>query len=231
MQTIDLKVEPRTDTGKGVARKLRAAGQLPAVVYGVGMDATPVTIPVSEMKKFSGAIGSNAFLKLSGSAGLEGKMSLIYEWQRDAIRGNLLHADLFVIDMNKPIEIEVSVELIGKAIGVKEGGIVNMTRREIMVRTLPANIPEQIEIDISELGIGDSIHIEDLTLPEGVEAVFDTNYTLVTVNAPVVEEEPVVAEVEGEEGEVPAEGEGAPAEGEAAPAAEGGDAPAGGGDN
>lgn len=209
MKTIELKVVPRETRGKGPAKRLRAEGACPAVVYGVGIQPAAVTVPVEEMKKFNEAIGHNVFVKLDGEGELSGKMSLIYDWQREAIKGNVLHADLMVIDMNKALTIEIPLELLGTAKGVKEGGIVNQTRREIEVECLPNAIPEKVTVDVSEMEIGDSVHIEDIALPEGVRAVYDNNYTLVTVNAPVIEEEPEpVEELEGLEGE---EGEGAAA--------------------
>lgn len=211
MQTIELKVITRDASGKGVARKIRRDGGLPGVVYGVGVENTRIQVPVEELRKFSAAVGHNMFLKLKVDGPLDGKMSLISDFQRDPLTRRLLHTDLRVVDMSKPIVVEIPLIFEGAAPGQKEGGIITHARREIEVRCLPTEIPEGVVVDLSHLNIGDSIHLNDLELPEGIESVSDTNITLVTVSAPVAEEEVKPAEDEegalGEEGAEPAEGE------------------------
>jgi len=144
------------------------------------------------------------------------KPAMIKELQSHPVSGNLIHVDFYEVDMKRQIKVMVPVVTTGKCEGVEAGGLLNLVRRELEVLCLPGDIPESIEIDITELGIGDSIHIEDESLGENLEVVTDVNFTVVTVLSPKVEEEAV------EEGEEELEGieegaEGEAAEGEAEP--------------
>jgi large subunit ribosomal protein L25 len=147
------------------------------------------------------------------------KAAMIKELQTHPVSGHLIHIDFYEIDMKRQIKVMVPVVTTGKSIGVEEGGMLNIVRRELEVFCLPGDIPESFEIDISEMTIGDSVHLEDVPLGDNVEVVSDVNYTVVTVLSPKVEEEEVVEEEEEEleEGEEGAEGEAA--EGEAKPEA------------
>ncbi len=143
------------------------------------------------------------------------KPAIIKELQTHPVSGNLIHIDFYEVDMKRQIKVMVPVVTTGKSVGIEEGGLLNIVRRELEVLCLPGDIPEAIEIDISEMAIGDSIHLEDVLLGENVEVVTDVNYTVVTVLSPKVEEEEVEEEEEelegAEEGE---EGEAAETEGE-----------------
>jgi large subunit ribosomal protein L25 len=179
-----LVVETREGTGKGVARKLRAAGRIPALLD----------------------------LTVQGRSDLGQPVALVKELQRDPIRGAILHADLYQVDLTKTVEVEVPIHLLGKPKGLDFGGLLEHTLREVALECLPRAIPAAIEVDVSNLEIGDVIHVRDLALPQGVTLVSDPDLGVAHVALPQVEEAPAeVAAVEG----VPAEGAAA------APAAEG----------
>jgi large subunit ribosomal protein L25 len=213
-----LAVEPRASTGKGHARKLRAAGRIPAVCYSPGSAATSIQLDPHALDRLlhKSSAGMNTLIDLQGG-GLDGKVVLVKELQRDPVMGVLLHADLFAVDVDKAIEVKVPVRIVGTPLGVTfGGGILDFPMREIEVLCLPRAIPEELPIEVGNLQVGDSIHVREIALPAGVELVSDPELSVVSVVLPAKEEEAAPAEavaVEGEEGAVPAEG--------AAPAAEG----------
>jgi large subunit ribosomal protein L25 len=216
-----LAVEPRAGTGKGLARKLRANGRIPAVCYSPGSGATSIQLDPKALDRLlhKSSAGMNTLIDLSGG-GLDGKVVLVKELQRDPVSSVLLHADLFAVDVDKPIEVNVPVRIVGTPTGVTfGGGILDFPMREIEVLCLPRAIPEDLPIEVGHLLVGDSIHVREIPLPAGVELVSDPDLSVVSVVLPSKEEEVAPVEtvvVEGEEGAVPAEG--------AAPAAEGEDA-------
>jgi large subunit ribosomal protein L25 len=214
-----LVAEVRDATGKGVARKLRAAGRIPAVVYGRGTESRAISVDpkaLLQLLQKSGA-GMNTLIELSvdGTA----KTVLVKELQRDPVRGRPIHTDFYLIDLDQKVEVSVPIHLKGRPEGVELGGILDHPLREIELECLPRAIPESIDVDVSALDVGDSIHVRDLELPGGVSVRTDANLAVASVVAPVVVEEPVVEEVEEAE-EAVAEGEEAaaapaePAEGE-----------------
>lgn len=196
-----LVAEARDATGKGVARRLRAAGRIPAVVYGRGVESKAVSIDPSALLRLlqSSGAGINTLveLRLDGAA----RTVLVKELQRDPVRGRPLHADFYLIELDKTVEVSVPIRLVGKAAGVEFGGILDHPLREIELECLPRAIPESVEVDVSALGVGDSIHVRDLVLPEGVQVRTDADQAVASVIAPSVVEEPVAAKaVEAEEG-------------------------------
>lgn len=203
MEFVDIKVERRTGTGKGVARKLRRQGQIPAVLYGEGDSIPLMADPKSLLRALGTEAGSNVILNLTVVDGQENtRKAMVKEVQVDPVTGTILHADLLAISMERPIEVGVPVELVGVAIGVKDkGGIVEQILRELVVRCLPGAIPDKIVIDVSPLDIGDVLHVTDLPIPGGVELLTDTGQVVVTVTPPVVEEvaAPAVEEAPAEE--------------------------------
>lgn len=216
-----LAVETRAGTGKGLARKLRAAGRIPAVCYSPGSTATQISLDPKALDRLlhKSSAGMNTLIDLAGG-GLDGKVVLVKELQRDPVSSSLLHADLFAVDVDKPIEVKVPVRIVGTPTGVTfGGGILDFPLREIEVLCLPRAIPEDLPIEVAALEVGDSIHVRDIPLPAGVELVSDPDLSVVSVVLPSKEEEAAPAEaaaVEGEEGAAPAEG--------ATPAAEAEDA-------
>ena len=198
MKTIELHVEKRSSLGKNEARRTRATGKIPAIVYGAGKATVPITV---DRKALSDAVrngaGENAIflLKLGGSD--QSRHAMIKELQKDPLTRKALHIDFVRVMMDAKIRVKVSIEVVGIARGVKtDGGILDMVTREVEVESLPANIPAHLPVDVSELGIGDAIRIKDLKAPEGVEIVDDDEKVLVHVAHPTQEKE-VAAVAEG----------------------------------
>jgi large subunit ribosomal protein L25 len=217
----ELAIEVREGSGKGVARKLRAAGRIPGVCYGGGEAPRSIQLDPHALDRVitRSAAGVNTLIDLKGG-GLDGKVVLVKELQRDPVRGTLLHADLYTIDVDRTVEVEVPIHLTGLPVGVElGGGILEHTLRELELECLPRAIPEEITLDVTALELGESLHVRDLALPEGVTLVSDPDLSVVSVAAPRAEEEPTVegaeeAAAEGaEEGEGAAKEEGADAEG------------------
>ena len=223
MEFVDLRVERRIGTGKGVARKLRRHGLIPAILYGEGEPVLLTVVPRGLLRVLGTAVGENVILNLTIVDGGElSRKAMVKEIQRDPVTGAFLHVDFLAISMERPIEVEVPVELSGVATGVKDkGGILRQILREVEVRCLPGAIPDKILLDVSQLDIGDALHVKDLTIPGGVELLTDPEQVVVTVLAPVVEEV-AAAPVEVTAEAAPVEGvEGAQKEGVAKKVAKG----------
>jgi large subunit ribosomal protein L25 len=220
--------------GKGAARKARAAGKVPAVLYGPEIEAQRLAVDALELwHALHTDAGTNVLINLQ----LDGDtfLTMPREVQRDIVRGTLLHVDFLRIRRDVAIEVDVPIHLVGDSHGVKEGGVVEHHLWELRVECLPTDVPESVEADISDLGIGDSLHVSDIKVPGNVTVVSSPEETLVSVVPPpvlVVEPTPeeleaaelAAAEAEAAEGE---EGAEAPAEGEGE--GEGGEKPAEGG--
>jgi large subunit ribosomal protein L25 len=207
MKTIELTVERRSTQGKGAARQNRAAGKIPAVVYGAGKPNVPIIVDRRALSDaFRQGAGDNAIflLKLSGSD--QSRHAMIREFQRDPVTRHPVHIDFVRVLMDTKIRVRVEVQTQGIARGVKtDGGILDFVTREVEIECLPGNIPEHLPIDVSDLGIGDGLRIADLRVPEGVEIVDDPEKVLVHVVHPIREEEvapPAEAAAEPAEPEV-----------------------------
>lgn len=218
MGDASLAVEIRTEKGKGMARRLRRDGRIPGVVYGGQMTATSITLDPVELDTLisKSHAGVNTLIDLTGPSEVSGKTVLVKELQRAPVRGELMHADLYEIDPNARITVSVPIHLTGTAEGVTMGGLIDHSLRAVDLDCLPRSIPDEIVVDVTALDIGDSVHVGDLPLPEGVELLTATELSVVSVVAPKAEEEPTVEEellegVEGEEGAAP-EGDAAPAD-------------------
>ena len=216
-----LTAQPRSDFGSRNSRRLRRSGHVPGVVYSDGEEAVAFQAAGSDLRVILTEGHALFDIAIEGSDPVP---VVIKEQQHHPVRGDLEHIDLQKVRLDRAIEAEVSIELVGAddAPGVKQGGVLEHTLREVTVEALPTAIPDSLPLDISEMEINDSITLDRVTLPEGVELVVaePSEVTVATISPPRVEEEPVVAEVE-EEVEVIGEGEEAEeaAEGEA-PAAE-----------
>jgi large subunit ribosomal protein L25 len=209
MQTVTIQGTVREGTGKGLARKLRAAGKLPANVYGKALASTPITLDVREfVDSLKTEQGANVLMNLAVAGGslADGKTVMVREVQRDPLSGAPLHADLIEVRMDELVTVEVRLRFRGTAKGVKEGGILHELHRTIEVECLPSAIPDHFEIDVSGMEIGDTLHISDLTLPEGVSVTGEGNFGVVTIMTTRAEE-PEVKEGEGAEGAAAKEGE------------------------
>ena len=220
---VTLQAEARAGTGKGVTRKLRAAGKVPGIVYGRGMD--PVSVAIDRhllTKAFKTDAGRNVLIDLEVDG--ETYLTLARELQRDPIRGTIVHVDFLKIARDVAIEVDVPIHISGESPGVKEGGVIEHHLWSVRVSCLPGNVPERIDADVSRLVIGDMVRVADLVVPEGVTVITEPTEAVLGVVVPQilkVEEEVPAEAAEAVEGEVPAEGVEGEAEA-AAPAAEAG---------
>jgi large subunit ribosomal protein L25 len=222
METYKLNSEIREGSGKGVARKLRAIGQVPAILYGQKEQALSLSLIELEIKKILQAHPESAILDLSIKGKSPSKCNaIVREIQRHPSSGRLLHLDLQRIKMDEKVRVQVPIQLNGDAVGVKEmGGILEHVLRELNVNCLPTAIPKAIEIDVSELGIGDGVHVRDMSAKYPDFEFLDDEDTLVAnVVPPKVEAAPAVEEEEELEEPELVDGEKAEAEGDK-PAAE-----------
>ena len=195
MKTIEIDVERRSERGKNEARRTRARGRIPAIVYGAGKANVPISVDRKSLSDaFRNGASENAIflLKLAGSD--QTRHAMIKELQKDPLSRKALHIDFVRVMMDAKIRVRVSIEIVGIARGVKtDGGILDMVTREVEVESLPGNIPAHLPVDVSDLGIGDAIRIKDLKALEGVEIVDDPEKVLVHVAQPTLEAEPVAA--------------------------------------
>jgi large subunit ribosomal protein L25 len=221
MQHVSLAAESRTNTGKGAARSLRREGKVPAVIYGHSLAARALTVEHRALGKLLEVIGGEAALldvSIDGAAPIK---ALVREVQRNPVRRtDVIHLDLYAVVADEPIEVEVPVHIIGTAEGVRnQGGVLDHHLHRITLKVLPGDIPDHIEIDVTELTLGHAIHVSDITVAKG-EIMNDAAVSIVSVimsRAEVAAATPVPAEGEpevikkgkGEEGE--AEGEAAEA--------------------
>jgi large subunit ribosomal protein L25 len=215
-QKVILEVQTREGLGKGPNRRLRAAGRIPANVYGLGLDSFAVSVDPSRVEDLlrSGS-GRNTILTLAMKGADDSRDVMIREIQRDPVHEGLRHIDFVRLDPNRKMQVRVPVHLIGSSEGVKnEGGLIDFIHREVHINCLPSAIPSHLEGDNSELHIGQQLAVKDLKGIENVEMVDDLDMVVLVVAQPKVEEEPG----EAEEEEVVVEGDEAPAEGQ--PAAE-----------
>jgi len=205
-----LEVQIRSVSGKGVARKLRAAGRIPGICYGRGEASVPVTVDPTALRRLieGSDAGMNTVIHLRAQGSpIDGKLVLVRELQRDPVQGSFVHADFYAVDVQQVVEVKVPIRLTGKARGVDLGGIVDHALRELELACLPLAIPREITIDVSNLDVGSSLHVRDLTLPEGVQLRSDLDLSVVSVVAPKAEEEAAPVAAVAVEGEAPAEGE------------------------
>lgn len=206
MASAQLNATPRSDVGKGVARSLRREGKIPAVIYGHAREPQPLAIDQRELDRLLSHIAAEStVIELSFDGGTS--RTLIREIQRHPFKPQILHVDFQELVAGEKVTVDVPIVLVGIPEGVRaEGGILDQTMRELTIHVDPSNIPNHIDVDVSALGIGNSVHVSDLSLPEGVEVLDDEDSTICVVSAPraVVEEVPaeVVAEGAVEEPEV-----------------------------
>jgi large subunit ribosomal protein L25 len=206
MERITLNVEKREETGKGVARSLRRAEMIPAVLYRGG-GSFPIKVPKKEMTQFiNSTSGEQVMVNLLFKDG-ENKLALMKEFQIEPTKRELLHADFFEVSLTEKLKVSVHVTTTGEAIGVKrDKGILQNLLREIEIECLPDKIPGHIKVDVSGLEIGQSLHVGDIMVGEGIKVLTDSGEVIANVIAPLVEEaapaEAVVAAPEVTEPEV-----------------------------
>jgi len=189
MERLELTATLREQTGKGPARRARAKGMIPANLYGQGSAAVNLSVdPLLLGKAIATAGGMNVLFNLK----IEGRETvpvMVKEYQAHVLSRRFLHVDFLKVDLTKKITVQVPIHLVGKAPGVKEGGILEHMTRMVKVICLPTKIPEFIDVDVSALDIGDNIHAHDLKLPEGVEVPAGADFTIAAVVAPAEEKE------------------------------------------
>jgi large subunit ribosomal protein L25 len=216
-----LQAEPRSETGKGAARRLRAAGRVPATLYGAGVEATSIHVSALDLLHVFHAMGQASVLvdlKLDGQEHL----TIAREIQRDLIHNRFIHIDFMAVRRDEKITVNIELHEIGDSVGVHAGGVVEHHLREVEVECLPADVPHRIEFDITSLNIGDSVRVGDLVPPEGVEFLTDPDTMVLAVVEPAVMDTELDLAVAGEEApEAEAAPEEEAAEGEAAEGAEG----------
>ena len=218
MVEILIKADRRKSKGKGMAKKLRREGRIPAVLYGKDTEPLPITVSLKEWQRLGKQIRRNIIMKmeLHNEDNIENRPVMVKDIQRGFLGDKILHIDFLQVSMERMIEVEIPIHLVGEAKGVADSGIVEQHLRTIMVACLPTQMPEKIEVDITDLGIGDSLHVNQISIP-GVKLLEGADVAIVTITPPSVEEEkPVVveeveAEVEkvepGEKGEKAEKGE------------------------
>lgn len=182
------------------SRRLRRAGSLPGILYGAGGESLSVKVDAHEFSK-SGLAGHGAHLITlrSAEAILDQSVALVQNIQGHPVTGVPIHVDFLRVNVRKPVTAHVALTFVGKAAGIIAGGVLQPLRRELEVRALPGDLPEEIEIDVTALGIHDAIHVEDLVLPSGVESIHSENFTIVSVLPPTVEAVTEDAAVETED--------------------------------
>jgi len=209
MEIRELTVTPREGVGKSVARRLRRSGKTPGILYG---GPSPVNIAVDPREVFRiihGHEGSTQLLRVTFAGSKDSRMVILRDLQLDPVSEDLVHVDLQEVNMDKPIQVTVALRHVGEPIGVRDTqGILEMVLREVQVSCLPANIPEDIKADVSNLAIGDVLTVAELAVPEGVRVLTDRAQAVATVAPPAVEEVAApVAVVAGAVAGAPAEPE------------------------
>jgi len=219
LELIELKTNIRTTTGNGPARRLRQKGQIPAVLYGPGTESILLSVNISDIDRIlkKGRIGQALLnLVIPNNGETSTKTVMVKELQHHPVSRDFLHIDFYEVAMDRKIMVNIPVTTIGKAKGVETGGILQIVRRELEVQCFPLDVPESIEIDITDLDVGDSIHLGDIARQSKIEFLYDENITVVTVVTPKLEEEEEVVEEAEAEGEaaIAEEGEETPESGD-----------------
>jgi large subunit ribosomal protein L25 len=196
---VKLKAEQRTEIGRSAARKLKTRGIIPAVVYGGKDKPQPLQVLARDINAMlSHAAGENILVELEIAGEKSNRTALVQEIQHSPVGGDILHVDFHAVSMDEKIQAEVPLEPTGIADGVKNfGGLLEQSLRTLPIECLPRDLPDRITVDVSALKIGDSIHVRDIHLPNGVTAKVQPDLTAFSVLAPAVEEEPVPVVAEG----------------------------------
>jgi large subunit ribosomal protein L25 len=195
---VKLKAEPRSDVGRSAVSKLRARGFVPAVIYGGKDKPQPLQVSARDINAMmSQASGENVLVELEIAGESPSRTALVQEVQHSPVRGDIRHVDFHAISMDQMIQAEVPLGAVGTAIGVKTfGGLLEQSLRVLAIECLPSDLPDRITVDVSQMNIGDAIHVRDIQLPSGVTPKAQLDLTAFSVVAPVVEEERPAAEAE-----------------------------------
>jgi len=197
---VKLKAETRTAVGRSAARKLKAQGAIPAIVYGAKAKPQPLQVSARDIRAMlSHASGENILVELEIAGEKSNRTALVQEIQHSPVGGDILHIDFHAVSMDEKIHADVPLEAAGIPNGVKNfGGLLEQSLKTLPVECLPRDLPDRITVDVSNLNIGDSIHVRDIPMPNGVTPKVQLELTAFSVLAPVVEEEPVPVAAEGE---------------------------------
>lgn len=203
MAHVSLTAQERTEFGNGPTRRLRRQGMVPGIVYQEGGPSLPLSLPGHDLKRTLAEGRTTVIDLVVGDAGAT--PVLVKDWQLHPVRGDVMHVDFQQVDLTVEIEADVPVSLVGQSVGVRDGGVLDQPLRDVTVRALPDSLPDQIEVDVSELGVGDSLTVADLSAPAGVTITSDPETVVASVVAPTVAVE-AEEEAEAEAGaEAPAE--------------------------
>ena len=189
MATANLAANPRSERGTGVARKLRQSGQVPAIIYGHSRQPQSLAIDTRELERLLERVSAaSTVIELS----IDGRTArtLIREIQRHPVKRSILHVDFQELVAGEKVTVSIPLVFVGSAAGVREGGILDQVMHELTIRVDPSNIPNHVDVDVSPLVIGHSIHVGELKIPEGVEVLADEDATVCTVSAPRASETP-----------------------------------------
>ncbi len=199
-QQVVLNAEIRDKSGKGYSRRLRSQGMVPAVLYGQDIENLTLTVNAKDLKKIIKNHGRNVLINLKVNDNENTVM--LREIQKSIIKDDIIHADFFKISLKEKIEVTVPIVLLGDAVGIKDGGILQNQLRELSVKVLPTEIPDTIEIDISNLEFGEAVAVKDVEVAPEIELLNDPDEIIASVIAPMEEEEEkAVLEEEGVEAE------------------------------
>jgi len=200
MEEILINAETRKGKGKSLAKKIRKDGGIPAILYGKDIESLPITISIRDWEKLRKQLKRNTILtmKLPESAGTMERPVMVKTVQRTVIGNTICHIDFLQVSMKRKIEVEIPIFLTGVAIGLKDNGIVEQHLRTVMAECLPSQIPERIDVDITNLGIGDSVHVREIAMPD-VKFLENPDVAIVTIahsagEEKALTEETVVAE-------------------------------------
>lgn len=195
METTVIVAERRVKKGKSETKKLRMNNKIPAVIYGKDVVPTPIFVDLKEWKRFQKNFKRStiATLRLKTNGDYEERPVMVKDVQYDHLGDKVLHIDFLQISMERPLEVEVSIHISGESVGTKKGGIVEQHLHTVLIECLPNQIPERIDVDISNLDIGDSIHLNEIKMP-GVKILGNLDVAVVTIVPPAAEEEAVIKE-------------------------------------
>jgi large subunit ribosomal protein L25 len=213
MQTQTIEVHPREETGKNANRRLRASGQVPAVVYGSGKDTVPIRVDRRKVEDLLRVAGENAVFLLELAGTDKSRHTMIRELQVDTLTGEMIHIDFQRVMLDQVVRVNVPIDIVGEPIGVRnEGGLLDFVTREIEIESLPTSIPASIELDVSGLHLGQHVEAGQLELPEGVKLLEDEERVVVSIAVrrmaeEEVEEEEELLTAEAEEPELVGEAE------------------------
>ena len=207
--TVD--VARRDQLGSAACRRIRRAGSVPGVVYGMGLDPFPISVSPRRIHEvLTSDTGRNTIfdLQLTDGDTVQSRAAMIKELTRDPVTSSVMHVDFVRVDLTQTVQVAVPIHLVGESAGVKLGGNLEQIHREVHVACLPGDIPQSLDFDITALAIGDQIHVRDLVIPDNVTLLDELDQVLALIAAPVAEETPAEGEAEAATAE-PAAGAGA----------------------